>query len=442
MTDTLLISLASAALLPLAAFCGFSYARRAGRRAADEMLEAQLQERLDRLERALHSDIAASARDARTELAASIDRLARTLTDDAHLHREETAGALARFGDVLHRQIAQLTDASDRRMAEVRGTLEARLKDLQADNAAKLDEMRSTVDEKLQSTLHARLGESFRLVSERLEQVHRGLGEMQSLAAGVGDLKRVLSNVKTRGTWGEVQLGNLLEQILAAEQYACNVAPLPHSAERVEFAVRLPGRDGILPVWLPIDAKFPREDYERLIEAQDRADAPAAEEAARQLEQRVRMEARSIAEKYVCPPHTTDFALMFLPTEGLYAEVIRRPGLCDDLQRLYRITIAGPTTLTALMNSLQMGFRTLAIERRSSEVWQLLGAVKTEYSKFGDVLARTRKQLETVSNTIGDAEVRTRAIQRKLRGVEALSEPAARELLERLDGDTESRTPA
>jgi DNA recombination protein RmuC len=289
--------------------------------------------------------------------------------------------------------------------------------------------MRQTVDEKLHATLEHRLGESFKLVSERLEQVHRGLGEMQSLATGVGDLKRVLSNVKTRGIWGEVQLGNLLEQVLIREQYETNVATVPGSSERVEFAIKLPGTRLESPVWLPIDAKFPREDYERLLDAQDRADQAGADVAGRMLELRIKTEARSIRDKYVSPPHTTDFAMLFLPTEGLYAEVLRRPGLAEELQRTCRVVLAGPTSLAALLNSLQMGFKTLAIEQRSSEVWQLLGAVKTEFGKFGDVLARTKKQLDSVSNSLGDAQTRTRVIERKLRVVEGLGEVQSQELL-------------
>lgn len=347
--------------------------------------------------------------------------------------REEQTVALRLFGDTLNRQLTQLTEANDRRIGEVRATLEQRLKEIETNNAAKLEEMRRTVDEKLHATLEQRLGESFKLVSDRLEQVHRGLGEMQTLAAGVGDLKKVLTNVKTRGTWGEVQLEALLEQMLTPDQYAKNVATVPKSSERVEFAIRLPGRDAgtrdAAPVWLPIDAKFPREDYERLIDAQERADAAAVEEAGRALEARVRMEARTIAEKYVAPPHTTDFALLFLPTEGLYAEILRRPGLTDLLQRDYRVTVAGPTTLTALLNSLQMGFRTLAIEQRSSEVWQVLGAVKSEFGKFGDVLARTKAQLETVTRSIEAAEQRTRVMGRKLKQVEALPDETAAGLL-------------
>jgi DNA recombination protein RmuC len=365
--------------------------------------------------------------------AQQLEAVRHSLQQQALQQRDEQGATLKRFGDTLAQQLSQLTEANDRRFAEVRATLEQRLKDIEANNAAKLEEMRRTVDEKLHATLEQRLGESFKLVSDRLEQVHRGLGEMQTLAAGVGDLKKVLTNVKTRGTWGEVQLEALLEQMLTPEQYAKNVATVPKSGERVEFAIRLPGRadkDGTAaPVWLPIDAKFPREDYERLIDAQERADVAAIDEAGRALEARVRAEARTIAEKYVAPPHTTDFALLFLPTEGLYAEILRRPGLTDLLQRDYRVTIAGPTTLTALLNSLQMGFRTLAIERRSSEVWQVLGAVKTEFGKFGDVLAKTKSQLETVTRSIEAAEVRTRAMNRKLRDVEALPGEEATDLL-------------
>ncbi len=368
--------------------------------------------------------------------AKQLESMRESLQRQALESREEQGGTLKRFGDTLAQQLAQLMEANDRRFAEVRATLEARLKDIEANNAAKLEEMRRTVDEKLHATLEQRLGESFKLVSDRLEQVHRGLGEMQTLAAGVGDLKKVLTNVKTRGTWGEVQLEALLEQMLTPDQYAKNVATVPKSGERVEFAIKLPGRlergngeGAAAPVWLPVDAKFPREDYERLIDAQERADPVAVEEASRALETRIRNEARTIAEKYLAPPHTTDFALLFLPTEGLYAEVLRRPGLTDLLQRDYRVTVAGPTTLTALLNSLQMGFRTLAIEKRSSEVWQVLGAVKTEFGKFGDVLAKTKSQLETVTRSIEAAERRTRVMSTKLRTVEALPGDEAQGLL-------------
>ena len=344
---------------------------------------------------------------------------------------EQTLGTqIANIAGLQSEQLDRLTKANEKKLDEMRATLEAKLKELQTGNEAKLEQMRLTVDEKLHETLEKRLGERFKLVSERLEAVHQGLGDMKSLAAGVGDLKKVLTNVKSRGTWGEVQLENLLEQMLTTEQYAKNIATKPGSSERVEFAIRLPGRAGDdQPVWLPIDAKFPREDYERLLEAQDRADAVAAEAAAKQLEIRLRDEAKTIREKYIAPPHTTDFGLLFLPTEGLYAEVLRRPGLTDRLQREYRVTVAGPTTLSALLNSLQMGFRTLAIEKRSSEVWQVLGAVKTEFGKFGELLAKTKKQLDTVSNTLGDAESKTRTIERKLRNVEQLGDSQAQALL-------------
>jgi DNA recombination protein RmuC len=301
-----------------------------------------------------------------------------------------------------------------------RKTINERLGEIQQDNAKKLEDMRKTVDEKLQSTLEERLGASFKIVSERLEQVHRGLGEMQSLASGVGDLKRVLTNVKTRGTWGEIQLEAMIEQVLTANQYAKNMATRPGSSERVEFAIRFPGRDEDCPVWLPIDAKFPMEDYQRLVDAQDQADLTGIEQAAKALENRIRLEAKTIADKYLEPPHTTDFAVLYLPTEGLYAEVIRRPGLADSLQRDHRVTLAGPTNLLALLNSLQMGFRTLAIEQRSSEVWQVLGQVKTEFGKFGAVIEATEKKLQEASNKFSEVGRRKRAIDRSLKEVEAL----------------------
>ena len=334
------------------------------------------------------------------------------------------------FRKTLDEQLARVQEQQRLSSAEMRQTIEQRLERMQKDNAEKLESMRKTVDEKLHETLEKRLGESFKLVSDRLEAVHKGLGEMQTLAAGVGDLKRVLTNVKTRGTWGEVQLGSLLEQILTPEQYAANIATRPGSSDRVEFAIRLPGgRDDGAPLWMPIDAKFPNEDYERLLAAQDRADPVGVEEASKAIEIRLKLEAKTIRDKYIEPPFTTDFALLFLPTEGLYAEALRRPGLSDALQRDYRVTIAGPTTLTALLNSLQMGFRTLAIEKRSSEVWQILGAVKTEFANFGDVLANTKRQLAAVANSIDKAETRTRQMERKLKGVEALPAEQAQGLL-------------
>jgi DNA recombination protein RmuC len=304
--------------------------------------------------------------------------------------------------------------------------------------------MRSTVDEKLSSTLEQRLGESFRLVSERLEMVHKGLGEMQNLASGVGDLKRVLTNVKTRGTWGEIQLGNILEQILTRDQYSMNVATRKNSSERVEFAVKLPGKDekGGEVVWLPIDSKFPQEDYQRLMDAQEQGNSVLAEEAAKAMELKVKSFARDIRDKYIDPPGTTDFGIMFLPTEGLYAEVLRRPGLCDCLQREYRIVVSGPTTLIALLNSLQMGFRTLAIEKRSSEVWTLLGAVKTEFGRFGDILDKTQKKLQEASNTIEDAARKSRSIGRKLKNVQELSVDDSKLLLEDADDADSSQIAA
>jgi DNA recombination protein RmuC len=369
------------------------------------------------------------------QFAQSLAAFGQGMRDDGRNGREEQGAALKRFGDTLGERLGALAEANERKLAEVRETLESKLKLLQDDNAAKLEQMRQTVDEKLHATLELRLSESFKLVSERLEQVHRGLGEMQTLAAGVGDLKRVLTNVKTRGTWGEIQLGALLEQMLTTEQYAANVETRRGSGERVEFAIRLPGRDDAgTVVWLPVDAKFPREDYERLVAAHERADREAVEQAERALDSRIRLEARTIRDKYLEPPATTDFAVMFLPTEGLYAEVLRRPGLAEALQREFRVTLTGPTTFAAFLNSLQMGFRTLAIEKRSSEVWALLGAVKTEFGKFADVLAKTKKKLDEASSSIGSAEVRTRAIERRLRGVEALPAPAAGALLEGVAG--------
>ncbi|KRB70401.1 DNA recombination protein RmuC [Noviherbaspirillum sp. Root189] len=362
--------------------------------------------------------------------AQQLEAMRQAITAQAHAAREEQASSLKRFGDSLNQGLAQLTESNSQRMGEVRATLEAKIRDLQTDNGTRLEEMRRTVDEKLHATLEQRLGESFKLVSDRLEKVHQGLGEMQQLAIGVGDLKRVLTNVKTRGTWGEVQLGMLLEQVLTPDQYGKNVETVPGTGERVEFAIRLPGQDDTArPVWMPIDAKFPKEQYERLAEAAEHADADGVATAGRDLERAIRIEAKTIAEKYLSPPLTTDFAILFLPTEGLYAEVMRRPGLADELQRVCRVTIAGPCTLSALLNSLQMGFRTLALEKRSSEVWQVLGAVKTEFGKFGDVLAATKTTLERAAKNIEQAETRTRQMTRKLKSVEALPSETAQLVL-------------
>ena len=344
--------------------------------------------------------------------------------------REELSRSLATFSQTLTTQMGSAATVQNAQFETLRGAVEQQLGRIQQDNSAKLEQMRQTVDEKLHATLEKRLSESFKQVSERLELVHKGLGEMQTLAAGVGDLKRVLSNVKTRGVFGETQLAALLEQVMAPEQYERNVATRPGSRDRVEFAIKLPG-SGDAPVLLPIDAKFPQEDYQRLQAAQEAGDLLAAELAGKALEARVKQEARSIAEKYVEPPNTTDFALLYLPFEGLFAEVLRRPGLFDHIQREWRVTICGPTNLLAYLNSLQMGFRTLAIQQRSSEVWKVLGTVKSEFGRFAEVLANTKRQLQTVTNTIDQAEVRTRQIERKLKDVEVL--PGAEAVQEDLE---------
>ncbi|MGQ0509429.1 MAG: DNA recombination protein RmuC [Betaproteobacteria bacterium] len=353
------------------------------------------------------------------DLRETVDTKLREAKEDARLGRDESGATLKRFGDTL-----------GERFAEIRQTVETRLDTLQKDNAEKLEKMRATVDEKLHETLEKRLGESFKQVADRLEQVHKGLGEMQSLAADVGGLKQVLSNVKTLGLAGEMQLAALLEQALAPEQYARNVVTRPRSRDPVEFAIRLPGRDVEGHIWLPIDSKFPIADYQTLLQAQEAGDVAGAQAAAKALEARVKLEAKSIRDKYVEPPATTDFAILFVPTEGLYAEILRRPGLFQVLQKDFRVTVCGPVNLIAFLNSLQMGFRTLAIEKRSSEVWAVLGAVKTEFENFGKVLANTKRQLEAVTNSIDSAETRTRQMARKLKGVEALPEPVASKLLE------------
>ena len=361
-------------------------------------------------------------------LQAQAAALREAVAQQSRLLREGLDSVAASVARSLHEQRTEqaqgfdrLTRADEARTGALREAVERRLQALQENNDRRLEQMRLTVDERLQATLEQRLGDSFRLVSERLELVHRGLGEMQALAGGVDDLRRMMTNVKTRGTWGEIQLGALLEQVLAPDQYAANVAVRPDGAERVDFAVRLPGGEGgASPVWLPIDAKFPLEDYQRLLAAQEAADPAGFEEAGKALERRAREEAAHIRAKYVAPPFTTDFALMFVPTEGLYAELIRRPGLLDRLQRDARIVLAGPTTLAAMLNSLQMGFRTLAIERRSAEVWETLGGVKAEFAKFGEALDKVRKKIEAAGQEFGQVETRTRAINRRLREVEIL----------------------
>ncbi|MBX9818179.1 MAG: DNA recombination protein RmuC [Burkholderiaceae bacterium] len=427
---------------------GLLLLRRQGATPPSPLQEMQRQELLalvktssERLERELRREVTESARGGRQELAQNLATFQQSLVQQSAEATRTQNTQIDAFGqqlallqktlsDTLTNQLSGLSESNARRMNEVRETLEKQLAQLQTTNAAKLDEMRATVDEKLQTTLQARLGESFKQVAERLEQVHKGLGEMQTLAQGVGDLKHLLTNVKTRGMFGEAQLASLLEQVFVPDQYATQVATRPGSKNVVDFAIKLPGKsDDGAPLWLPIDAKFPNEDYERLLDAQGRADVLAAEVAGKALEMRIRLEAKSISEKYVEPPYTTDFAILFLPTEGLYAEVLRRPGLMESLQRDHRITLAGPTTLLAMLSSLQMGFRTLALEKRSSEVWQVLGAVKTEFGKFGDVLAKVKAQTETVLKTLDSAEVRSRAMGRALKKVDALPDTQAQVLI-------------
>jgi DNA recombination protein RmuC len=457
MTEWILLALAALALLNLGLLLAIWRQRQDEPRpdpvAEQAAQQAALQASLDRLadalvgswrqdagrlERELRAEIAAQSRSNRQELADALARFGSQQTEQARGSAEALDRRLSELRQMLEQRLGAVQQGVELRLSHLQQGVEQRLGAMQADNERKLEQMRLTVDEKLHATLEQRLGESFKQVAERLDQVHRGLGEMQQLAQGVGDLRRVLTNVKTRGIFGEVQLAALLEQVFTPEQYGVNVATVPGSSERVEFAIRLPGRSGsgvgtassaAEGLWLPIDAKFPREDYERLLDAQDRADREAAETAARALENRIRDEARRIAAKYVAPPHTTDFAILFVPTEGLYAELLRRPGLSEALQRQHRVTLAGPTTLLAMLNSLQMGFRTLALEKRSAEVWQVLGAVKTEFGKFGDVLEKTKKKLQEASNTIESAEVRTRAMARQLRSVEALPEDQARHLI-------------
>ena len=372
-----------------------------------------------------------SARQAREELRDNLNdsgnALMNRMTENARMQKDQL--------DSFARQLVEMTKLNAHKFDALRIAVENQLRQLREDNSKKLDRMRETVDERLQGTLEKRLGQSFQQVSERLEQVYKGLGEMRTLATGVGDLKKVLTNVKTRGTWGEIRLGSILEQILTPDQYDTNVAIRKNSSERVEFAIKLPGPQNDLArvVWLPIDSKFPQEDYQRLVDAQEVADKPSADKWMRHLENRIKSEAKLIKEKYIAPPQTTDFGIMFLPVEGLYAEVLRRPGLCDLLQRDHRIVVTGPTTLAALLNSLQMGFRTLAIEQRSSEVWELLGVVKSEFGKFGNVLAKTKKKLQEASRTIDKAEVRTRVITRKLQKVEEV--PTDMDAAKRVDDD-------
>jgi len=372
----------------------------------------------------LRQEAATHAREGRTETLTILKQGNETLLNGLNVLGQSQGERLQNFADT----ISKLTASNESKLEDVRKTVEAKLKELREDNGLRLEEMRRTVDEKLQTTLEKRLGESFQLVSDRLEKVHQGLGEMQNLATGVGDLKKVLTNVKTRGNWGEVQLGALLEQMLTSNQYEKNVRPNPASAEVVEYAIKLPGRgedDSV--VWLPVDAKFFVEDYKRLNEAQERADLPAIEESTKALKDAVLKCAKDISSKYLNPPHTTDFGVMFVPTEGLFAEILRIPNVVEELQGKHRVVLAGPTTFAAVLNSLQMGFKTLSIQKQSSEVWKTLGLVKTEFSKFGDSLEAVKKSLQAATNKIESVGVRSRAVEKSLRKVEELpgSLPAA-----------------
>jgi DNA recombination protein RmuC len=398
----------------------------------------------ERLERELRDEIGRQAQASRADLGSLQQVLltqsgdvARTQNEQIDAFRLQVAAmqqhsdaSLRRLSDVLAEQLRLLSDTNERRQAEMRQAVEVRLQALQEGNEKKLEQMRVTVDEKLHATLEHRLGESFKQVADRLEQVHKGLGEMQGLARDVGSLNRVLNNVKTRGVVGEFQLAGLLEQVFTIEQYGAQVETVPGSGARVDFAIRLPGQrsDGA-PLWLPIDAKFPREDYDRLLDAHERADLAAAEGAGKAIEARMRLEAKSIRERYLAPPHTTDFAILFVPTEGLYAEALRRPGLVEAMQREHKVMLAGPTTLLATLTSLQMGFRTMALQQRSAEVWEVLGAVKTEFDKFGQALARVKSQTQTVLESIDKAQTRTRQMTRALKDVEALPDTHAQQLL-------------
>ena len=414
-TDVWTVALVTLAAVNLLVLAGLWLRGGRGDGGAHERRHAEALAQMERLERELRDELGRQAQASRADLAGFQQTLLAQGAEAARTQNE---------------QLGHLSLRNEQRLGEVRAAVQEQLKALQEGNERKLEQMRATVDEKLHATLEQRLGESFKQVAERLEQVHQGLGEMQGLARDVGSLNRVLTNVKTRGIFGEVQLAGLLEQVFTPQQYAANVETVPGSGARVEYAIRLPGRgDDGTPLWLPIDAKFPREDYERLLDAQERADPQATEAAARAIEVRLKAEARTIREKYIAAPHTTDFAILFVPTEGLYAEALRRPGLVEALQREHRVSLTGPTTLLATLSSLQMGFRTLALEKRSAEVWQVLGAVKTEFGKFGDVLAKTKKKLSEAASTIDAAEVRTRAMARQLKGVESLPEAQVQALL-------------
>ena len=422
-TDLLLVLVIALAVMNLALLV-----RLMGRASSNSAEQAMRSELRDAREEA-----AKRSHELREEVSGSLDKTAQTLTS--------TVGQLGNVQkqqlESVTAQVQALVETNQQRLEGLRATISEQLGEMREANEKKLEEMRRTVDEKLQGTLEKRLGESFKLVREQLDAVHKGLGEMQSLATGVGDLKNVLTNVKVRGTWAEYQLGAILEQVLTPEQFDRNVATHENSSERVEFAIRLPGRsdDPNDCVWLPIDSKFPQEDYIRLTEASESADAEAVAQSTRELMRSVTQSAKTIAEKYLNPPHTTDFAVLYLPTEGLYAEVLRQPGMVSQLQQDYRVVVSGPTTIAALLNSLRLGFRSLAIEQQASEVWQVLAAVKTEFGKFGEVLDKVKKQLATASNTIDQTQTRTRAMARKLQKVEQLPSGESDELLEFLPED-------
>jgi len=384
--------------------------------------------RPSRRDRLRFEDLMEQARRSEVDIGEELARLRAEAAENSRNLREEVVRVQVQMSELIDRRLARVAESQHQQSEGLRQAVERQLASLREENGVQLDRMRTTVDERLQGTLERRLGESFRLVTERLQAVHEGLGEVRHLANGVGDLKRLLGNVKVRGGWGEVQLGALLDQLLAPEQFERNAAVSPAGAERVDFAVRLPGRGGEEPVWLPIDAKFPLEDHQRLLQGLDAGDGEAVAAAARALEARVRLEARRIAGKYLNPPRTTDFALLFLPTESLYAEVVRRPGLVESLQHELRVVVAGPTTLAALLNSLQMGFRTLAIERRSAEVWQILTEVKTEFGRLAPALEKVRRKLQEASTSIDGAEQRQRAVERRLRSIESLPAPSAPEV--------------
>jgi len=458
----LIVAVVLAAASAVLAFLGFSAAKRAEAAASSDdladLVEAALRRELGQMRLEFDAKAATQRQELSQSLAASATQLGQQLsalttsfdtrltafaeiqqktgTDLAETQSKrlsETNQAVAKLSEALQVQQKEGREAMAVELEKVRTTVGQNLETLRKDNEEKLEKMRATVEEKLQGTLEQRLGESFKQVSDRLEAVHKGLGEMQTLASGVGDLKRVLTNVKTRGGWGEMQLGAILEEMLAPEQYVSNTQIDPTSGQRVEFAVRMPGQGDGEPILLPIDAKFPHEDYDRLLTAQDLGDMVQIDAAAKQLERAVRLQAKTISDSYIKPPYSTDFAIMYLPTEGLYAEVARRPGLIREIQSQHRVMVAGPSNLAAFLNSLQMGFRTLAIQKRSSEVWQVLGAAKAEFQKYGDVWDKLGKQLDTARKTVDEAGKRTRAVERRLRGVEVLDAPVAATLLDAPD---------